>query len=399
MSTYISNNKKHTEQTQQDRSESYFYNMRIFHNFIKKTLYNKYTKNINNLLELAVGKFGDMNKIFDNNVKHVVGYDIDTESINEGEKRVIKKLGETNQKNAPIIELYVKDLSRNIIEHSVPFDVVSSQFAFHYFFESENTFNTIITSIKNNLKPNGIFMGTMFDGKSLLHLKDKNSDVFEIKDLDTKFKLNFYNSSSESLFGNKLSVYINGTVLDKPMDEYIVDFDMFVELMKNNGFELIETSMFETLYQSYLKNPRNKTLNGVQKQVSFLNRTFVFRRERGPLCKIETVYLTECQWPQIEISDLEPELKVEPEIKVEPKIKVEIKNEIKEEYNSVLLSKYKRALKKLIEDKAEKDKEDLQHILEYFENPEKVLSKKDLSKDAKDYYNHVYKQFVEKLKN
>jgi mRNA (guanine-N7-)-methyltransferase len=258
---------KHIYQTQKERSQSYFYELRRYHNLIKRTLYDTYTKNSDNLLEIGNGKSGDLNKWISNRIKNVVGYDIDTASIQEGKRRVKATKG-----YVPKVELYVLDLSRNVINSTLPFNVVSAMFCFHYFFESEQTFNTIISSIKLNIKPGGIFLGTIFDGKSLLNLNVTVSDTIELCDLNqVRFKLQFYTkSTTKQVFGNKISVFIKDTVLDEPMDEYIVDFDSFVELMKSNGFELIDSKMFETFYKC-------KTLNSLQKKVSFLNRTFVFK--------------------------------------------------------------------------------------------------------------------------
>lgn len=252
-----------------ERNKSYFYNMRNFHNFIKIDLYNQYTKNIENLLELCVGKCGDLLKWHQNDIKNVIGYDINTVSINNGKQRY-KKL-RRNESSTPHIQLYVEDLSEKIIDTNINFDVVSSQFAFHYFFRNQETFNIIMKTIKKNLKIGGFFIGTIFDGKSLLNLQ-KDGNIIELNDTDTKFRLRFHNLQN-SLFGNKINVYINGTVLDIPMDEYIVDFDEFVKLMKINGFELVETKMFETYFSKF-----TMPLKIIEKKVSFLNRTFVFQK-------------------------------------------------------------------------------------------------------------------------
>lgn len=61
-----------------------FTNMRKFHNWIKRKMYNKYTRGISNLLELAVGKSGDLDKWYKNKITNVVGYDIDQDSIANG---------------------------------------------------------------------------------------------------------------------------------------------------------------------------------------------------------------------------------------------------------------------------------------------------------------------------
>jgi SAM-dependent methyltransferase len=371
----------HIYQTEKERSQSYFYELRRYHNSIKRTLYDRYTKNIDNLLEIAAGKGGDLNKWSSNKIKHVVCYDIDAASIEEGIRRVKSNKGYT-----PKVELNVLDLSRNVITPTVPFDVVSAMFCFHYFFESEETFNTIISSIKLNLKPGGIFIGTMFDGASLLHLKVPESDTIELSDAgEVRFKLRFLEKSDQSPFGNKLSVFIKDTVLDEPMDEYIVKFDSFVELMKSNGFELIDSKMFESLYEPYI-NSGNKALNSLQKEVSFLNRTFVFRRVTNDeqdisdrrkkaepprasspsSCKPETDYLTECDWSP-------------------------------EQLNMIILYKYMKAFDNKIKISDEENKEKLLYIKINFLNPENILNKETVSNDIKDYYKYIHNMYIKEL--
>ena len=71
----------------------------------------------------------------------------------------------------------------------------------------------------------------------------------------------------KTLFGNEIDVYIGNTVLDKPEIEYLVPFNLFVKIMKTNGFELIESHLF---------NPETD-LKLEEKQLSSLYRTFVFK--------------------------------------------------------------------------------------------------------------------------
>lgn len=278
-------------QNRVQRAKSYFFSMRKFHNTIKRDLYNKYTKNIDNLLDLACGKAGDLDKWVTNNIKKVIGYDIDNNSIEEAKRRITQY----NSKDTNI-QVYVKDLSRNIIKGNNTFDVITSMFAFHYFFESKYTFETIMRSIENNLKDDGIFMGTMFDGNKMRDSIIEN-DSFELVDNENKqlrFKVKLLNENVPlDFFGNRISVYLKDTVLDEPMDEYLVYFEEFVRIMKDRNFELIESKMFEELYL------HKDNLNNIEKKVSFLNRTFVFRKIKINICNVETPYLTSCKWEEL----------------------------------------------------------------------------------------------------
>lgn len=238
--------------------------MRKFHNNIKRDLLNKYAYNVNNLLDLACGKGGDLQKWYDNKIKNIKGYDINNDSVEEAKRRLIT-FSNTNFK----VDLNTLDLSKFILKRQANnnFDIITSMFAFHYFFENESTFETIFDSIDNNLKIGGIFMGTFFDGKSVRDLLRSKPDW------DSHFYIKYRNTdNTENLFGNKIGVSLKDTVLDEITDEYIVNFDWFVNTMKLRGYILIESNLFSELnYNSF-------NLNNIEKQCSFLNRTFVFEK-------------------------------------------------------------------------------------------------------------------------
>lgn len=247
-------------ETLNSRKTSFFYQMRRFHNDIKRTLINKYAKNVNRLLDLACGKGGDIQKWRDNKIKYIVGYDINEKSILEGKNRLKEFNMEKN------VKLDIKNLSIEILYGNNDFDVVTCMFAFHYFFENDNTFNTIISSIENNLKQNGYFLGTFFDGNCVRNYNNKHLD---------HFKLEIKNDTPDNLFGNKVSVQLKETVLNECTDEYIVDFNKLKIELEKRGFKLIETKLFSDIY----KEKQHKfPLNEIEKDVSFLNRFFVFQK-------------------------------------------------------------------------------------------------------------------------
>lgn len=258
------------------RKNSYFYNMRIFHNTVKRNLYNKYLQDPF-LLDLACGKCGDLDKWVSNKLQVVLGYDINPKSVIHGMKRIANY----NIPELMYIDICVQDLSTNIVKllQDNSFGTVSCMFAFHYFFKTKESFETIIKSIKNNLKDGGYFIGTMFDGDSVhnMVLKDNTGDI--------KFNLEC-GEIQKTLFGNKISVFLKDTVLDSPTDEWVVFFDLFVELMKSHGFSLVESQTFDELYEESFN------MDHICKKVSFLNRTFVFRYTIG--ARNDHAYRTKC---------------------------------------------------------------------------------------------------------
>ena len=133
-----------------NRNRSSIINLRVFHNWIKRTTiddtakYLRQTFNIKNikLLDLAEGKGGDMRKWYDSGINEVVGIDIDNDSINgkRGAKDRYRELKHKNNRNLDY-SFHVFDLSdpNNITKLDAiigdkKFNIISFQFALHYFF-------------------------------------------------------------------------------------------------------------------------------------------------------------------------------------------------------------------------------------------------------------------------
>ena len=233
-----------------------FFNLRKFHNYVKNIYIKKYTsKKDSYLLDLASGKGGDLLKWKNNkNIKKVNGYDINETSIKEAKRR--RNLLKINKK----ISLKVLDLSKNVLHCSEKYQVITCMFAFHYFFSSKETLDTILQSISNCSKKETIFILTLFDGSKI-----KNDIIYEdfyIKKLDDNIKK----------YDNKIDVFLKDSVLDKPEIEYLVQPDFLIKKMKNIDFDLIEMKSFKDIYTEDYK------LSEQEKILSFLNNVYIFKR-------------------------------------------------------------------------------------------------------------------------
>lgn len=90
----------------------HFYNMKKFHNNIKKEIITKYATNCNKLIDLGCGKGGDMHKWINSNIKFVIGYDINKDYLKEAQKRY-ENIKKQRNVNTNIIYRCV-DLSKNV---------------------------------------------------------------------------------------------------------------------------------------------------------------------------------------------------------------------------------------------------------------------------------------------
>lgn len=269
--------------TTTNKQDFFFERMRKFHNKVKEMLYNKYTNNCEYLLELCSGKGGDLHKWLNNNVKHVVGYDISDKAIKECEKRVET----TNSRYNLISDFHTVDLCSPEAVHVVStnarrrkFDVVSCQFGVHYFFQAQQTFQNLVEILKQNLKEGGVFMVTFMDNEQLEKLFVARGGAY----CDKSFTFEQHNNEIAYLmktevpmnkdvnsFGSRLRIVLNGNnVLTEGSNEFIINFQMFVKLMKEHGFHMTETKLFSEMVDIQFE------LTDVEKKISFLNRYCVF---------------------------------------------------------------------------------------------------------------------------
>lgn len=279
------------------RTNSSIYSLRLFHNWIKNKLISDsklYFQNLNNdnpkLLDLAVGRGGDLYKWKNNNIKTVVGFDIDNDSINgnNGAKSRYNKLRDKDNYNYSfyVMDLYKEnslDQIKKITDNIYPFDIVSCQFAIHYFFKSETILDNFIKIVSNMLDKDGIFIGTTLDGNKIKNLLSKNNGHLDLPLVGLK-EIDFHNDSTYSQtylmrLGDKTDVdhYFN-KVKPEGSIEYLVDLDELVKVCKKYSLEPIQISSFENMYELYKQSNKFKNLSNDEMLPSFLNFLFIFKK-------------------------------------------------------------------------------------------------------------------------
>lgn len=249
------------------RNKAAFYNMRRFHNWIKRILLERYSVKTGNLLDLACGKGGDIYKWVDNNIRQVQGYDINPESIDEAQKRFSKVVSKPTSKNFDFT-FEVRDLSKMPVSTNYQFDTASCFFAIHYFYKDSDTLKTFVESLKN-VKEGGYFIMTTLSSEKLKEIDyTLKSDSLEIikKNVDPKNKL-----------GNIISVSIKDSVLDTHTEEFIVDYEYTIRFMEKESFKLVESKLFDEYYNDWKQNQNHLSLQ--EREYSFLNRVYIFIKE------------------------------------------------------------------------------------------------------------------------
>jgi hypothetical protein len=237
----VSYSKCTKENTKETRKESKLYNLRTFHNWIKRqmlvgiTSFIKRTKKQVLLMDIAVGKGGDISKWNQAGITGVFGFDINAESITEANNRI-----KSFKPKWPYIEVMVGSIGTDPVTKAIPsflkryntnkFDIVSCQFAIHYF-----NFAEVFSFVKKYIAPNGYFCCTCMYGDALKRLSKINStygnDLFSIT-----FEKDTYNIQTFDTPGN----YVNNLLTEK----YVMSKDL-ISAAKDKGLSLIKQTPFE----------------------------------------------------------------------------------------------------------------------------------------------------------
>lgn len=282
------------------RYNSSIINLRIYHNWIKNNLYHTAAKNLRtnynqndiNILELAVGKGGDLYKWIGINAKEVIGVDIDKESIygkNGAIHRYKRKLKNIKEgESVPKCFFYVDDLlSPSSFQNmkkkfgNKKFNIISCQFAVHYFFESNTALKNICNILSHFLEPEGYFIGTTMDPdeinklfmetdkveKNLFTIESKTDIHQSYTPYGNKYEVSLGKKDEDHYFGQKASI------------EYLFDKSEIETLLKEKNINLVEYTNFSNLYEKYVEENPTSEMTNDEAEFSFLNTTFIFQKQ------------------------------------------------------------------------------------------------------------------------
>jgi ribA/ribD-fused uncharacterized protein len=274
-----------------------------FHNIIKNGLYESCTSDNQSLLDFGSGQGGDMHRWKRSRLGKVVGIEPSESNIKEACRRYVEDKRDHPTDYRPHI-LYVKgDMTLPLYQQESErfrildgtekgttkyleqfsglkmFDVSSCQFAMHYACESEEVFRVFVKNVTGHSKK---FFGTCLDGKAVYGLlAGKPSHRFtDGSEIGGEYQKDYQDEEQWSdRFGLGITVSMESFETKK---EYLVPFDKVVSIFQEEGFELIESHMFQELYK--------EGLNIQQQEFSFLNRTFIFEKARKsePETEVET---------------------------------------------------------------------------------------------------------------
>lgn len=294
-------------------------NMMDFHNYWNKSqfLIQKYAKGKASLFDIACGKGGDLKRWFEAGLSTVFGVDKARDNIENPNDGIYARLAQavhrgttsnntkfvfaTMDASTPIDASYVASLGEDdryvgdqLLAHG-PCDVVSCQFAVHYFFKDEITLNDFVSNVDKFLAPGGYFIGSCLDGSQV---KKKLASIAKHESvtgkLDERILWNIrkeYDDTHENApdYGEEIRIYMESIGLE--MSEFLVNMKTLTEKLATYKIVPVEIKSFKDSYREvltlnnsshntyYMDAVRNMT--EVEREYSFLNTLFAFKKADG----------------------------------------------------------------------------------------------------------------------
>ena len=262
---------------------------RKYHNNIKRQLISQFCTG-KSILDLGVGKGGDLPKYKDSNAKAVIGVEPYSTNFKELKNRIKENRDGKMDIDFTLVETVAQDtdeINEKVGVEGV--DIVASFFSLSFFFfpKRPQDLTDLVETISQNLKEGGYFIGTTIDGERTIELLSKMPD--KTFDFDDGFiKLND---------DNTVTFEVKDTIVET-QQESLVDF-------KRLKSELEKVGLFEQCNGNKCRftdtdkdsvSPffdRVDSLTGNENILNSLYRTFVFKKreiskEIESLCKKNT---------------------------------------------------------------------------------------------------------------
>lgn len=241
--------------------------LRKYHNSIKRDLIELLTGNT--VLDLGAGKGGDLGKYHAAKIKSLYAVEPNDMFVVEMKMRADGFMAK-KQLSFPLEIIHTRAQNTDFIRNSLRGQKVSSAtmfFSLSFFFENNLSLTELVNTISSSVEQHGFFMGTTIDGEAVRRLLTDKSEVTLGRSVIRKQYRDF---TGPIEFGKAIDYsYKNSETVVDVQREYLVDWDLFVQRLTAEGFELTESSIFPAV--DYLSPKEN--------QLSQLYRRFFFTRE------------------------------------------------------------------------------------------------------------------------
>ena len=282
---------------------------REYHNWIKSIIIYSYCSlgkenrdgklKKKSVLDIGCGRGGDLMKMYHARVGEYIGTDPDHEglfgaidSITTRYQSNVKKFpdftkatfihadgsvpmtADAQEKKLQGMTPENKKQIEKVFTKERKFDIINSQFAIHYLFDSPESVSNLVGTVKTYLKTDGYLICTLFDPKQVLALLNSKDTFTSYYTDDEGQRAKFFElvkkfDEIKDRPGMAIDVHMGWVSQEgKYITEYLVTPRLLINTMNEAGCVLVDTDLFVNLYNinkewftdviEHEENPKNK---------------------------------------------------------------------------------------------------------------------------------------------
>lgn len=241
----------------QERKKSPIIHLRAFNNFIKSVLIQNFGRRNSVVLDIGIGKGGDLQKWVKQGISGLIGIDIAAVSVDQARDRYEHLRYKPFWADFCVGDAFSRSIEDIVHPDAFPVDIVSSQFAMHYAFSSEERARKLLDNVSRALNYDGVFIGTI-PNSDVIAERIRNLPEGERKFGNSCYTVEFPGSPPTEFrppFGHEYFFYLEDAVGNVP--EYVVPFEAFRAIAQEYRLELVYKKPFLEMFDEETKrNPR-----------------------------------------------------------------------------------------------------------------------------------------------
>lgn len=241
----------------QERKKSPIIHLRAFNNFIKSVLIQNFGRRNSVVLDIGIGKGGDLQKWVKQGISGLIGIDIAAVSVDQARDRYEHLRYKPFWADFCVGDAFSRSIEDIVHPDAFPVDIVSSQFAMHYAFSSEERARKLLDNVSRALNPDGVFIGTI-PNSDIIAEKIQKLPEGERKFGNSCYTVEFPGNPPTEFrppFGHEYFFYLEDAVGNVP--EYVVPFEAFRGIAQEYRLELVYKKPFLEMFdEETKKNPR-----------------------------------------------------------------------------------------------------------------------------------------------
>lgn len=215
-----------------------------YYNNVKRDLYKSLPKTAKTLLDIGSGRGADVTKWIEAGYTHIVCVEPNEERRTELERRLSTTIrNRRSDAKYRIVATTGQDVQRILeeVQSFVPggrVDVLSYMLSLSFFFDSEESMDSIAILARDAVKPGGYFVALTIDQSRVLEYFSDPTKYIEVEG-ERRAHLSMIDMRLIVSDSYKLYVDIPNSIVDK-QTEYLVDVESLIEWLETLGYTIVD---------------------------------------------------------------------------------------------------------------------------------------------------------------